>query len=200
MNDERVFQLLVEMNPVPTETKAKGDTMSTQTTHGTSTPTKRPAISGGAYRAIAAAVLVLVGIGLITLFRGDRLTGSAPTPTATYVGGACEYEGPTEIEIGSTVRFIGINASDQPEVGFSVWPLLDGVTADDVDTNGVFGAFDAVDPTWDAEPIGFVQAPTEFDTEYEMLVDLDQAGPHVVVCFDVLEGVDHALPFTVTGG
>jgi hypothetical protein len=41
------------------------------------------------------------------------------------------YEGPTYFELG-LVEFVVLNDSDDANVGFSVWQVPDGTTADDI--------------------------------------------------------------------
>ena len=55
-------------------------------------------------------------------------------PTATYTGGACDYDGPSEFDINSTVTFTVTNESDTTEAGFAIWDLIkakidDGIEA-----------------------------------------------------------------------
>ena len=47
-------------------------------------------------------------------------------PTATYNGDDCDYDGPSEFELDSTVTFTVINESDTTDVGFSIWKFSDG--------------------------------------------------------------------------
>ena len=51
--------------------------------------------------------------------------GSAE-PTATYTGGACDYDGPSEFDLNSTVTFTVVNGSDTTDMGFGVGRSLRG--------------------------------------------------------------------------
>lgn len=49
---------------------------------------------------------------------------------ATYTGGACEYDGPEEVAVGVTLSVTVVNTTTQPEVGFALWKVPDGTTAE----------------------------------------------------------------------
>ena len=118
-------------------------------------------------------------------------------PTATYTGGACEYDGPSEFDLDSTVTFTVINESDTTNMGFDVWSLPEGTTADEIVEVGLFELLDISGP--DDYP-GFyaaVFAPTPIDSPDSMTVTLDKPGPHVLICFDEAKELDHPLMFTV---
>ena len=118
-------------------------------------------------------------------------------PTATSTGGACEYDGPSEFDLDSTVTFTVINESDTTNMGFDVWSLPEGTTADEIVEVGLLELLGIGGP--DDYP-GFyaaVFAPTPIDSPDSMTVTLDKPGPHVLICFDEAKELDHPLMFTV---
>ncbi len=78
---------------------------------------------------------------------------------ATYDGSECVYEGPTEFDLNSTVTFTVTNESDTTDMGFSVWSVPEGTTADEILEDGIFtvvGGGPPADPEtsrrWDRFP------------------------------------------------
>jgi len=59
-------------------------------------------------------------------------------PTATYTGGACDYDGPSEFDLDSTVTFTVINESDTTEAGFALWKFPDDATPEAIFEQGIF--------------------------------------------------------------
>ena len=119
-------------------------------------------------------------------------------PTATYTGGACDYDGPSEFDLDSTVTFTVINESDNTNVGFGVWSVPEGTTADEIVEEGLF---DLLGITGVSDWPGFYTAlfaPTPIDSTDSMTVTLDKPGQHVFNCFDVTADLDHPIMFTVS--
>ncbi len=125
-------------------------------------------------------------------------TGTTSEPTATYYGSGCSYEGPTEFDLGSAVTFTFINESDTTNMGFGVWSIPEGTTADDILAEGIFGVVGGGPPV-DPEK-GFYAAlfaPTAIDSTGTLTVTLDKPGQHALNCYDESTG-DHAIMFTVS--
>ena len=59
-------------------------------------------------------------------------------PTATYTGSACDYDGPSEFDVNSTVTFTVTNESDERDIGFSVLKIPLGTTAEEIFNEGIF--------------------------------------------------------------
>ncbi len=131
------------------------------------------------------------------------LTGCSDTtsePTATYDGSGCSYEGPTEFDLDSTVTFTFINESDTASMGFAVWSVPEGTTADDILEEGIFvviGGGPSVDPEKGFYAASF--APTAVDSTEILTVTLDRPGQHALNCYDESpDGGDHTIMFTVS--
>ena len=118
-------------------------------------------------------------------------------PIATYDGVECRYDGPPEFDFDSTVKFTFINATDEPQVGFAVWTVPDGVTAAEILEEGIVNVVGARHDAYD-NPL--VSRPTVKDHEYEVAITLDTPGAHSIICFDLATGVDHPTVFTVSDG
>ncbi len=119
---------------------------------------------------------------------------------ATYDGSECVYEGPTEFDLNSTVTFTVTNESDTTDMGFSVWSVPEGTTADEILEDGIFELLGITDV--DEWP-GFYAAlfpPTAIGTSETLRVFLDKPGLHAFNCFDASTGGrNHAIMFTVNG-
>ena len=100
-------------------------------------------------------------------------------PTATYTGDACDYDGPSEFDVNSTVTFTVTNESDERGIGFSVLKIPEGTTAEEIFNEGIFNAV-AGDPI-----IEVVFAPTVVDTEYDLTVTFNETGQHGINCFNI---------------
>jgi hypothetical protein len=120
---------------------------------------------------------------------------------ATYDGSECVYEGPTEFDLDSTVTFTVINESDTTDMGFGVWSLPEGTTADEILEDGIFTVVGGGPPVDEAP--GFYRAlfgPTAIGTSQGLRVFLDTPGQHALNCYDLSTGGgDHAIMFTVSG-
>jgi len=149
--------------------------------------------SGALVGAVAFAVVVIV-VGAVVLLasRGSDELGPAtpvttqapPTsePTKIYDGNGCSYDGATEFDLNSEVTFTFINESDTTRVGFVVWTVPDGTTAEEILEKGI----GEVTETAQGGPYEFWEAkfpPTQRDTEYQVTVTLDRAGLYSVNCF-----------------
>jgi hypothetical protein len=134
-------------------------------------------------------------------------TQEAPTtssePTKVYDGSGCTYDGETEFDLNSEVTFTFINESDDTGVGFVVWTVPDGTTAEEINEKGIFEATGT--QQGNTAPYEFWQAkfpPTQLDTEYQVTVTLDRAGLYSVHCFvetGAPVNTHHATIITVNG-
>ncbi len=119
-------------------------------------------------------------------------------PTATYTGGACDYDGPSEFDLDSTVTFTVINESDTTNMGFGVWSVPEGTTADEIVEEGLFDLLGISNVNdWP----GFYTAlfaPTAIDSTGTLTVTLDKPGQHALNCYDATADADHAIMFTVS--
>lgn len=120
---------------------------------------------------------------------------------ATYDGSECVYEGPTEFDLNTTVTFTVTNESDTTDMGFSVWSVPEGTTADEILEDGIFtvvGGGPPADPEKGFHTALF--APTAIGTSEGLRVFLDTPGLHAFNCFDSSTGGgNHAIMFTVNG-
>ena len=156
--------------------------------------------TSGAYRSGGAAIDEGSNgdCGLLVLVLASCSTSSEPT--ATYAGGACDYDGPSEFDLDSTVTFTVTNESDATDMGFSVWSVPEGTTADEILEDGIFTVVGGGPPVDEAN--GFYAAlfrPTAIGTSEGLRVFLDTPGQHALNCFDGSTDGDHAIMFTVNG-
>jgi len=135
---------------------------------------------------------VIVVMGLVLAACGS----TSSEPISTYDGAECAYDGPSEFDLDAVVTFTFINATDEPEVGFSVWTVPDGATAAEILEKGIF-AVAGEDRSYYTR---FVSRPTAKDREYALNITLDTPGPHSIICFDLATGVDHPILFAVSDG
>ena len=175
-----------EMTDLDTETKEK-------------TSDKR---SWGVWLVAAAAALIL-GVALVLVTQSNDEAPVAETtsdPTATWNGDDCVYTGPSESELNSTVTFTVINESDTTDIGFSIWRLTSGVTAEELESGGIVETAGPGDgyasasfpPTPIGEPQGF---RAFFDTPGQWGINcFESSGPS-----DDELGNDHITMFTVKG-
>jgi hypothetical protein len=116
-------------------------------------------------------------------------------PAATYTGGACTYEGPSEFEVNTTVTFTVINDSDNPNVGFAVLKLPEGTTPEEIYDEGIFSVVSRAPGA-----LGLKSSPTTQGEEYDFTVTFSESGQHGINCF-VFPGpateADYVTMFTV---
>ena len=120
-------------------------------------------------------------------------------PTATYTGGACDYDGPSEFDLNSTVTFTVTNESDTTQVGFAVWDFPEGLTPEELLEQGIFEFV-----TFGNAEV-FASSPTAIGTSEELTVTFDTPGQWGLNCYDESggehagAGLDYATMFTVNG-
>ena len=142
----------------------------------------------GIRRLIALTVVLVVG-----------LVGCSTNsePTATYTGGACDYDGPSEFDINTTVTFAVTNESDTTDVGFVVLDFPEDVTSEEILEQGIvefvtFGEFASA-----------VRAPTAIGESEDLSVFFDTPGQWGLNCYDKSggehngDGLDYVTMFTV---
>jgi len=126
-------------------------------------------------RLIATVVLLVLVLAACTNTSG---------PTKAWDGTQCTYDGATEFDLNDEVTFTFTNESDSTLVGFVVWEVPDGVTAELINEVGIFAATGTQQGNTD--PYEFFEAkfpPTQLDTEYPVTVVLDTEGLYSVNCF-----------------
>jgi hypothetical protein len=148
-------------------------------------------------------VTTIAALFLLTLAScssSDSSSGSEPS--ATYHGGSCTYDGPSEFDGTSTVTFVVVNDSDTTEVGFSVWKIPEGVTSEEVLEKGILSSQPQGTQFQDEPWLGIVSPPTIIGTAFEFSVTFEEEGQHGIVCFDLSteteSGADHVTMFNVT--
>jgi hypothetical protein len=136
-------------------------------------------------------------VGLLVLILASCSTSS--DPTATYTGGACDYDGPSEFDLNSTVTFTVTNESETTEVGFALWKFPEGVTPEEILAQGIFEFV----TSGNAE--AGVSHPTVIGEPETLRVFFDSPGQWGIVCFDAsggesdVAGIDYVTMFTVKG-
>ena len=150
-----------------------------------------------ALQSAAVAVLILAGC---TSDSDDAsgsetsvVVGAPVAASATYIGEACPYDGPDEITVGTTLSITVVNTTTEPEIGFSLWQVPDGTTAEEIADGGIFEIVGT-----DDEAHAVVFAPTDQDREYELSAVVDVAGTWVVNCFFLGDGGDVEYPTVIT--
>ena len=136
-------------------------------------------------------------VGLLVLVLASCSTSSEPT--ATYTGGACDYDGPSEFDLDSTVTFTVTNESDTTEVGFALWKFPDGVTPEEILEQGIFEFVTSGNAEAGVSP------PTVIGEPETLRVFFDLPGQWGIVCFDGsggetdVAGIDYVTMFSVNG-
>ena len=121
-------------------------------------------------------------------------SGTDENALTTYDGSTCVYEGPLEFDLNSTVNFGFVNNSETTDMGFSVWKVPEGGTANDIlgstfePGEGQVGFMGAINPPT-------VRGGTQIKT-----VALGGPGQYVLVCSDYSTEIDYANTVTVSEG
>ena len=138
------------------------------------------------------AIRALLGLTILLSACGGEVE-----PTATFTGDRCDYQGPSAFELDSTVTFTFVNDSSVTDMGFSVWPIPDTTTAQEIFDEGLFAV------VGDDDTYSFYDAvfpPTETGSTSSLDVTFDRSGSHAIICFDV-SGIgadrDYAILFDV---
>jgi hypothetical protein len=135
------------------------------------------------------ALLVLVVLALAGC-------SSSSEPTATYTGDECDYDGPSNFDLNTTVTFTVTNDSDHTDVGFSIWKFPSGVTSEEIFSEGIFQAPGPAD-----DFAAVISSPTPIGEPLALGVTFDTPGQWGINCFvfadDRSPGQDHTTMFTV---
>jgi hypothetical protein len=151
---------------------------------------------------VAAAVVILVGAAILLLARDTEpdvagIPQTSSEPTATYTGGACDYDGPSEFALNTQPTFTVINESETTEVGFSLWKFPEGVTPEEILEQGIF---EFVTPF---NSPSFILPPTAIGEPGTLRAFLDSPGQWGISCFDQSGGENvsdnYVTMFTVNG-
>jgi hypothetical protein len=119
-------------------------------------------------------------------------------PSATYTGGACDYDIPSEFDLNSTVTFTVTNESDTPVVGFAILEFPEGTTPEEIHDEGIFEFVTKGNIAANAGK------PTAVGTSKELTVTFDTPGQWGLNCYDESggehggAGLDYVRMFTVT--
>ena len=115
-------------------------------------------------------------------------------PSATFTGSACDYSGPSEFDVNTTVVFEVKNDSDVTNVGFVVAKFPEGTTSEEIFEQGIFNIFQP-------DPVAGVDPPMEVGTSSSFSVTFVETGQHGINCY-VWPGpeteTDYVTMFTVT--
>ena len=112
------------------------------------------------------------------------------SPTATYDGDGCTYEGPDEFVAGSEVTFTFVNPANS-SAGIAVWRLPDGMTAEEILDRGIFNRGSQIPESAEAQLT---------DSGIQVTYVLSDPGLYALNCADRPDGgpaVDYAMLFTV---
>ena len=119
--------------------------------------------------------------------------GSNSEPTATYTGGGCTYDGPAEFDINSEVTFTFVDETESESVGFAVWPVPEGTTAEQIHDEGIFNV--------GVDTIAWSSETQVSDYEWMFTATFGEAGLHALNCYDTSsggEGTDYPNLITVS--
>ncbi len=122
---------------------------------------------------------------VLALLLGLAACGGGSEPTATYDGDGCTYDGPDEFDVNSEVTFTFVDAVEEPGVGFGVWALPEGMTADEIRDQGIMNNGAQI-----AESAAEIT-----DSGIRLTYTFDSAGLYAVNC---AAAVDYATLFTVS--
>jgi hypothetical protein len=101
-------------------------------------------------------------------------------PTATYTGGACTYDGPSEFDVNSEVTFTFIDETESEDVGFSRWLVQEGTTPEMIHDDGI-------------DNVGATHIPWLSETqvsasESQVTTRFAQPGSYALNCWDTAGG------------
>jgi hypothetical protein len=131
---------------------------------------------------------------VVPLFLVLASCSTSSDPTATFTGSACDYSGPSEFDVNTTVVFEVKNDSDGTNVGFVVTKFPEGTTSEEIFEQGIFNIFQP-------DPVAGVDPPMEVGTSSSFSVTFVETGQHGINCY-VWPGpeteADYVTMFTVT--
>jgi hypothetical protein len=143
-------------------------------------------------------VIVLVVLALAGCSSSGEPPGTDIEPSATYTGGGCDYDIPSEFDLNSTVTFTVTNESDTPLVGFAIWLFPEGTTPEEIHDGGIFEFVSK-------DNIGaLAKRPTAVGTSRQLTATFRTPGQWGLNCYDESggehggEGLDYVRMFTVT--
>ena len=100
-------------------------------------------------------------------------------PTSTFTGEECLYDGPSEFDLDTEVKFAFVNTSEATSAGYGIWKVPDGTTVDGISEKSIFGI--GADMSTDMRAVARPSSPG-FDKE--LTVNLDTPGSWAIICFD----------------
>ena len=122
---------------------------------------------------------------VVALLLGLVACGGSGEPTATYDGDGCTYDGPDEFDLNSEVTFTFVDAVEEPGVGFGVWALPEGMTAEEIRDQGIMN-----------NGAQMAESAAEItDSGIRLTYTFDSAGLYAINC---AAAVDYATLFTVS--
>ena len=114
-------------------------------------------------------------------------TQEAPTATseatATYTGGACTHDGPSEIDLNSEVTFTLIDETESDSVGLGLWAVPAGTTTEQIHDDGIFSL-----ESGGGENVEWSSETQVSDFEWQFTVTFSESGLHAVNCYDTSGG------------
>jgi len=102
-------------------------------------------------------------------------------PTATYTGGACTYDGPSEFDVNSEVIFTFIDETEsEDDVGFVLWLVQEGTTTEMIYDDGINNV--------GAKPIPWLSETQVSASESQVTARFAQPGLYALNCWDKAGG------------
>jgi hypothetical protein len=123
---------------------------------------------------------LLVVVVPVVLALASCSTSSDPTtsdPTATYTGGACTYDGPSEFDVNSEVIFTFIDETEsEDDVGFERWLVQEGTTTEMIYDDGINNV--------GARHIPWLSKTQVSASESQVTARFAQPGLYALTCWD----------------
>jgi hypothetical protein len=113
--------------------------------------------------------LLVIVVPLVLVLAG---CSTSSDPTATYTGGACTYDGPSEFDVDSEVTFILIDETESGNTGLVLWLVDDGTTPEMIHDEGV-------------DNLSETQVSLR---EYQFTASFEQPGTYALNCYDTSGG------------
>ena len=141
-------------------------------------------------------IRLLLTVVIVVALTAAGCSSDGSEPTATYTGDECDYDGPSDFDLNTTVTFTVTNESDHTDVGFGIWKFPSGVTSEEIFSEGIF---QAVGPGDDFATVN--SSPTPIGEPEALGVFFDTPGQWGINCFvfadDRSPGQDYTTMFTV---
>lgn len=125
----------------------------------------------------------LVPFVMLVMLMAAACSSDDTEATAVWDGTGCAYDGPTEVAVGTEIRFTFTNESDTTDVTFGVTPLPAGTTPEEVLATGIGRISSGDDVIW-------LFAPSPIGEQRTDVAMFDEPGQYGVSCTDFAGGAN----------